>query len=40
MGGEGQQRHYFDSIETDEFIMPQMYEDENRKEDNSVSYTK
>ena len=39
MGGENQQRHYFDSIETDEFIMPQKFEVEIRMQDNSVSYT-
>lgn len=38
MGGENQQRHYFDSIETDEFIMPQKFEVEIRMQDNSVSY--
>ena len=36
MGGENQQRHYFDSIETDEFIMPQKFEVEIRMQDNSI----
>ena len=39
MGGGNQQQHYFDSIETDEFIMPQKFEVEIRMQDNSVSYT-
>ena len=39
MGGENQHKHYFDSIETDEFIMPQKFEVEIRMQDNSVSYT-
>ena len=39
MGQDNQQRHYFDSIETDEFIMPQKFEVEIRMQDNSVSYT-
>lgn len=36
MGGENQQRHYFDSIETDEFIMPPKFEVEIRMQDNSI----
>ena len=39
MGGENQRTNYFDSIETDEFIMPQKFEVEIRMQDNSVSYT-
>ena len=39
MGGGNQQQHYFDSIETDEFVMPQKFEVEIRMQDNSVSYT-
>ena len=39
IGGDQQQRHYFDSIETDEFIMPPKFEVEIRMQDNSVSYT-
>ena len=34
-GGPGeQQKHYFDSIETDEFVMPDMFEVEIRLADN------
>lgn len=36
MGGENQHKHYFDSIETDEFIMPQKFEVEIRMQDNSI----
>jgi len=40
MGGphqmEQQQKHYFDSIETDEFVMPNMFEVEIRLADNQV----
>lgn len=36
MGAGGQQQHYFDSIETDEFIMPQKFEVEIRMQDNSI----
>jgi hypothetical protein len=34
---EQQQKHYFDSIETDEFVMPNMFEVEIRLADNQVS---
>ena len=30
MQGENQQKHYFDSIETDEFVMPEKFEVEIR----------
>lgn len=33
-----QQKNYFDSIETDEFVMPNKFEVEIRMQDNSVSY--
>lgn len=36
MGGGNQQQHYFDSIETDEFVMPQKFEVEIRMQDNSI----
>ena len=39
MGQENQQKHYFDSIETDEFVMPNKFEVEIRMPDNQVSYT-
>ena len=35
--GENQQKHYFDSIETDEFVMPPQFEVEIRMQDNQVS---
>jgi hypothetical protein len=35
--GEQQQKHYFDSIETDEFVMPNLFEVEIRLADNQVS---
>jgi len=38
MGNENQQKHYFDSIETDEFVMPDKFEVEIRMQDNQVSY--
>ena len=38
MGNENQQKHYFDSIETDEFVMPNKFEVEIRMQDNQVSY--
>lgn len=38
MGQENQQKHYFDSIETDEFVMPNKFEVEIRMQDNQVSY--
>jgi hypothetical protein len=38
MGSENQQKHYFDSIETDEFVMPNKFEVEIRMQDNQVSY--
>ena len=38
MGGEGKGQAYFDSIETEEFIMPNRFEVEIRMQDNSVSY--
>ena len=31
---ENQQKHYFDSIETDEFVMPTHFEVEIRMQDN------
>jgi hypothetical protein len=34
---EQQQKHYFDSIETDEFVMPNMFEVEIRLADNQVT---
>jgi len=34
---ENQQKNYFDSIETDEFVMPNKFEVEIRMQDNSVS---
>jgi hypothetical protein len=37
---DGGQKHYFDSIETDEFVMPNKFEVEIRMQDNSVSYIK
>lgn len=33
------ERHYFNSIETDEFVMPEMFEVEIRLADNQVSYS-
>jgi hypothetical protein len=42
MGGDQQmhmgqqQKHYFDSIETDEFVMPTMFEVEIRLSDNQI----
>lgn len=33
---ENQQKHYFDSIETDEFVMPNMFEVEIRLADNQI----
>jgi len=35
---ENQQKHYFDSIETDEFVMPNEFDVEIRMQDNQVSY--
>jgi hypothetical protein len=35
-GVEQQQKHYFDSIETDEFVMPAMFEVEIRLADNQI----
>ena len=35
-GAEKQQKHYFDSIETDEFVMPAMFEVEIRLADNQI----
>ena len=35
-GDGGQQKHYFDSIETDEFVMPDMFEVEIRLADNQI----
>jgi hypothetical protein len=35
---EQQQKHYFDSIETDEFVMPNMFEVEIRLADNQVYF--
>ena len=34
---ENNQKHYFDSIETDEFVMPTNFEVEIRMQDNQVS---
>ena len=34
--GTGGQKHYFDSIETDEFVMPSMFEVEVRLADNQI----
>ncbi len=31
---EGEQKHYFDSIDTDEFVMPNLFEVEIRLADN------
>lgn len=36
MQQEQQQKHYFDSIDTDEFVMPNMFEVEIRLADNQV----
>lgn len=36
---DNQQKNYFDSIETDEFVMPPKFEVEIRMQDNSVSYS-
>lgn len=36
MGQENQQKHYFDSIETDEFVMPNKFEVEIRMPDNQI----
>lgn len=36
MSGGDQQKHYFDSIETDEFVMPAMFEVEIRLADNQI----
>ena len=38
MGNENQNKHYFDSIETDQFVMPNKFEVEIRMQDNQVSY--
>lgn len=35
---DAQQKHYFDSIPTDEFVMPENFEVEIRMQDNQVSY--
>lgn len=35
---ENQQKNYFDSIETDEFVMPTKFEVEIRMQDNSVGF--
>ena len=35
---DNQQKNYFDSIETDEFVMPNKFEVEIRMQDNSVSF--
>ena len=35
---DGQQQNYYDSIETDEFVMPNKFEVEIRLADNQVSY--
>lgn len=37
-GNENQTKAYFDSIETDEFVMPEKFEVEIRMQDNQVSY--
>lgn len=37
-GQENQQKHYFDSIETDAFVMPNKFQVEVRMQDNQVSY--
>lgn len=37
-GQENTQKAYFDSIETDEFVMPNKFEVEIRMQDNQVSY--
>lgn len=37
-GNENQTKAYFDSIETDEFVMPDKFEVEIRMQDNQVSY--
>ena len=34
--GDNQQKHYFDSIETDEFVMPEKFEVEIRMQDNQI----
>jgi len=36
MGNENQQKTYFDSIETDEFVMPDKFEVEIRMQDNQI----
>ena len=36
--GQPQQQNYYDSIETDEFVMPNKFEVEIRLADNQVSY--
>mmetsp|Transcript_20069 Transcript_20069/g.19048 ORF Transcript_20069/g.19048 Transcript_20069/m.19048 type:complete len:106 (-) Transcript_20069:932-1249(-) len=36
MAAEQQPKHYFDSIETDEFVMPNMFEVEIRLADNQI----
>lgn len=38
MQGDQQQKNYYDSIETDEFVMPNNFEVEIRMQDNQVSY--
>ena len=37
--GQPQQQNYYDSIETDEFVMPNKFEVEIRLADNQVSNT-
>ena len=37
-GNENQTKAYFESIETDEFVMPDKFEVEIRMQDNQVSY--
>jgi len=36
MQGDQQQKNYYDSIETDEFVMPNNFEVEIRMQDNQV----
>lgn len=35
---ENQQKHYFDSIDTEEYVMQNNFEVEIRMQDNQVSY--